>query len=51
MDAVVPVQQSMIVVHKLEELVSRERSEFDILEEAGHCGPLFETEENMSRVF
>jgi acetyl esterase/lipase len=51
MDAMVPVQQSMIFVQKLEELVSRERFEFDILEKAGHGGPLFETEENMSRVF
>ena len=51
MDALVPVQQSMIFVQKLEELVSHERFEFDILENAGHGDPLFETEENMSRVF
>jgi dipeptidyl aminopeptidase/acylaminoacyl peptidase len=51
MDALVPVQQSMIFVQKLEELVSHERFEFDIVENAGHGDPLFETEENMSRVF
>jgi acetyl esterase/lipase len=51
MDALVPVQQSMIFVQKLEELVSHERFELDILEKAGHGDPLFETEENMSRVF
>jgi len=51
MDAMVPVQQSMIFVQKLEELVSHERFEFDILEKAGHGDPLFKTEENMSRVF
>ena len=47
----VPVQQSMIFVQKLEELVNHDRFEFDILENAGHGDPLFETEENISRVF
>lgn len=51
MDALVPVQQSMIFVQKLEELVSHERFQFNILEKAGHGDPLFETEENMSKVF
>ena len=51
LDANVPVQQSIIFVKKLEELVSHERFEFEILENAGHGDPLFETEENINRVF
>jgi hypothetical protein len=47
----VPVQQSMILAQKLEEVVGPERFEFDILENAGHGDPLFETDENMNRVF
>lgn len=50
-DAVVPVQQSMIFVKKLEELVSSDRFEFDIIENAGHGDPSFTTPENMARVF
>jgi acetyl esterase/lipase len=50
-DALVPVQQSMIFVEKLKKLVSSEKFEFDILENAGHDDPLFTKEENMSRVF
>ncbi|MBN1451526.1 MAG: alpha/beta hydrolase [Anaerolineales bacterium] len=51
LDAMVPVQQSMIFVEKLEKYVSPDRFEFDIIEGAGHADPLFETEENMERVF
>jgi len=51
MDAMVPVQQSMSLVHKLAESVSHDRFEFDILENAGHGDPLFESEDNMKRVF
>jgi acetyl esterase/lipase len=50
-DAMVPVQQSMSLVHKLEESVSHDRFEFDVLENAGHGDPLFESEDNMKRVF
>jgi acetyl esterase/lipase len=50
-DAMVPVQQSMSLAQKLEESVSPDRFEFDILENAGHGDPLFETEANMNRVF
>jgi hypothetical protein len=35
----------------MEERVGYDRFEFDILENAGHGDPLFETEENMGRVF
>ncbi|MEW5868162.1 MAG: alpha/beta hydrolase [Chloroflexota bacterium] len=51
LDTLVPVQQSMIFVDKLEKYVSGDRYEFDIIEGAGHGDPLFETEENMKRVF
>jgi len=50
-DPMVPVQQSIIFVQKLQELVGHERFEFDILENAGHGDPLFETDENIDRVF
>jgi len=50
-DPLVPVQQSMILAQRLEEVVSHDRFEFDILENAGHGDPLFETDENMNRVF
>ncbi len=51
LDTLVPVQQSMLFVEKLEKYVSHERFEFDILEGAGHGDPLFETDANMERVF
>jgi acetyl esterase/lipase len=51
LDTMVPVQQSMIFVEKLEKYVSEDRFEFDILEGAGHGDPLFETDGNMERVF
>jgi acetyl esterase/lipase len=51
LDSLVPVQQSMLFVEKLEKYVSHDRFEFDILEGAGHGDPLFETDENMERVF
>jgi acetyl esterase/lipase len=50
-DHLVPVQQSIIFVQRLEKYVSHDQFEFDILENADHGDPLFETEENMSRVF
>lgn len=51
MDPLVPVQQSIEFARKLEASVGRDRFEFDILENAGHGGPLFETAQNMNRVF
>ena len=50
LDCMVPVQQSMIFAEKLEEFVSPDRFEFDIVEGAGHGDPLFETNENMERI-
>ena len=51
LDTMVPVQQSMMFAEKLRKYVSNDRFEFDIVEGAGHGDPLFETEENMARVF
>jgi len=50
-DNLVPVQQSICFVQELEKRVSHDRFEFDILENAGHGDPLFESEDNMNRVF
>jgi acetyl esterase/lipase len=50
-DAMVPVQQSMSLVQKLQATVAPDRFEFDILESAGHGDPLFESDGNMKRVF
>jgi len=51
LDTMVPVQQSIMFAEKLGKYVSSDRFEFDILEGAGHGDPLFETDENMARVF
>jgi len=51
LDTLVPIQQSTMFVEKLEKYISHDRFEFDIIEGAGHGDPLFETEENMDRVF
>jgi len=51
LDTLVPVQQSIIFAEKLGKYVGSDLFEFDILEGAGHGDPLFETEENMNRVF
>jgi acetyl esterase/lipase len=51
LDPMVPVQQSIIFAQKLEQMVGLDRFEFDILERAEHGGPLFESEENLDRVF
>jgi acetyl esterase/lipase len=50
-DSMVPVQQSMSLAQKLQETVGPDRFEFDILEDADHGDPLFETDANMNRVF
>jgi acetyl esterase/lipase len=50
-DSMVPVQQSMSLAQKLQETVGPDRFELDILEDADHGDPLFETDANMNRVF
>jgi acetyl esterase/lipase len=49
-DAVVPVQQSIKFAGELERIAGRERVTLDILEDAGHGDPLFETSRNIKRV-
>jgi len=51
LDTMVPVQQSIIFAEKIKKYVGDDRFEFDIIEGAGHGDPLFETPENMNRVF
>jgi acetyl esterase/lipase len=51
LDPMVPVQQSEIFARKLEQIAGPDRFEFDVLEDAGHGDPQFETEENLNRVF
>lgn len=51
LDPLVPVQQSEIFAQKLEQIAGPDRFEFDVLEDAGHGDPQFETEENLNRVF
>jgi acetyl esterase/lipase len=51
LDSMVPVQQSIEFAQKLEQSVDRKRFEFEILENAGHGDPLFESEKNLARVF
>ncbi len=51
LDTIVPVQQSIKFAEKLEKYGRPDHFEFDILEGAGHADPLFETDENMERVF
>jgi dipeptidyl aminopeptidase/acylaminoacyl peptidase len=50
-DCLVPVQQSLEFACVIEERVGLERFELDIFEGAGHDDPVFETEENLNRVF
>jgi hypothetical protein len=47
----VPVQQSIDLYESLLKVLSPERLKFEILEGAGHGDPLFETDQNMAKVF
>ena len=51
LDHLVPVQQSIIFARELKEKAGPRGFEFEILENADHADPLFETRENMQRVF
>jgi acetyl esterase/lipase len=50
-DHLVPFQQSVAFADAIRRFVGTDRVEFDILEDADHGDPLFETEENLDRVF
>lgn len=51
MDHLVPVQQSVIFAEAIKRVVGPDRVEFEILENADHADPLFETDENTNRMF
>jgi acetyl esterase/lipase len=51
MDPIVPFQQSIQLAEAIEARVGNDRFELDILDEAAHNDPLFETDENLDRVF
>jgi acetyl esterase/lipase len=50
-DHIVPWQQSQIFVDKVKAIAGQSKVKFEILEEADHADPLFETDENMNKVF
>ena len=50
-DCLVPFQQSVEFARVIEERVGPDRYELDLLDGAGHDDPVFETEENLDRVF
>ena len=50
-DFLVPVQQSVELARAIEEEAGPDKFEFDIFDGAGHDDPIFESEENLDRVF
>jgi acetyl esterase/lipase len=50
-DPVVPVQQSIELARKLITVLGEDRVILDLLEEAQHADPIFETQENVEKVF
>jgi acetyl esterase/lipase len=51
MDCLVPVQQSLEFARVIQERVGSDRFELDVFVGAGHDDPVFDTEENLTRVF
>ena len=51
LDPIVPCQLSELFYRRITSLCGEDRAELDILEGAEHGGDLFETEENLERVF
>ena len=50
-DGTVPVQQSMVLADRLKPILQAQKLEFDILPDARHGDPQFETERNLDKVF
>jgi acetyl esterase/lipase len=50
-DHVVPWQQSKLFVEKIKQIAGQDKVKYEILEEADHADRLFETDENMNKVF
>jgi acetyl esterase/lipase len=50
-DHQVPWQQSALLAEKIKQIAGPDKGRFEILEQADHGDPLFETGENMAKVF
>jgi acetyl esterase/lipase len=50
-DHLVPWQQSTMLAEKITQAAGQDKVRLEILEQADHGDPLFETEENMKKVF
>lgn len=50
-DHIVPWQQSAMLADKIRLICGTERVQYEILEDADHADPLFETAQNMEKVF
>jgi acetyl esterase/lipase len=50
-DRLVPYQQSVLLAEKITLIAGKDKVRLEILEEADHADPLFETDENMNRIF
>jgi acetyl esterase/lipase len=50
-DNLVPFQQSLQLAEAIEARVGAERFELDLFDGAGHADPMFESEQNLERVF
>ncbi len=49
-DPVVPVQMSIYLAAKLEQVIGKDKVRLELLEGAGHGDPKFETPENVQKV-
>ncbi len=50
LDAVVPVQGSILLAARLEQALGKDKVRLELLDQAGHGDPLFETPENVEKV-
>jgi acetyl esterase/lipase len=50
-DNLVPFQQSVQLAHAIQARVGADRFELDLFDDAGHGDPVFESEQNLERVF
>ncbi len=50
-DNLVPFQQSVQLAQAIEARVGADRFELDLFDDAGHGDPVFESEQNLERVF
>jgi acetyl esterase/lipase len=51
LDCMVPYEQSVMFQEAAEKIAGPGRVELDLFDRAAHCDPLFETSENMNRIF